>query len=113
MVGQAIEIDVYLRRLQREVTQLPDLASMLAEEPPDVRDVWHWQWDELIRQLNALCEQHRLKLMSMAQEREFAELIRQLDGAQPALELLGLCLPEDAGTEFVMVEMTSGESIGV
>lgn len=113
MVGQEITIDVYLRRLRLEVTQLPVLASMIAEEPPDVRDVWHWQWDELMHQLTALCEQCRLHRLTADQERQFLELTGQLEAAKPALQALGLCIPEEAGPRFATVELTPGESIEV
>jgi hypothetical protein len=113
MVGQAIDIDIYLRRLRLEVNQLPDLASMIADEPPDIRDVWHWQWDRLMGHLSVLCEYRRANLLSAAQEREFADLMGQLDSARPELQALGMCIPEGAGTRLLAVGMTTRESIGV
>ncbi|HEX3721828.1 MAG TPA: hypothetical protein VHV31_03505 [Nitrolancea sp.] len=94
MGSHTADIDVYLHRLRIEVTELPALASMIADEPPDVRDVWHWQWDELLADLTRLCEGRAPTGMSTAQEREFMDLMGQLSAARPALEVLGLCVPE-------------------
>ena len=113
MVDKEIEIDVYLRRLRLEVAQLPVLASLIADEPPDVRDVWHWQWDQLMGYLAVLCEHRRANLLSAAQEREFADLVEQLDSARSALRSLGLRVPEGASSKMLAVELTAEESLGV
>jgi len=111
MVGQEVNIDALLRRLRYEVIELPMLTSMIAEEPPDVRDLWHWQWDDLIGQLNSLCEQRRLQLMTAEQEQAFDDMLRQLEVVRPDIEALGVCVPEDASITYMAAEVKTGESV--
>ena len=97
MYDRLITIDDDLRRIRLETNQLRVLVSMLADEPPEVRDVWHWQWDRLLTRVEDLCLQHQDGHMSPEQEREFLDLSRLLNSKRMLVEALGCEFPPVLG----------------
>lgn len=95
MLDRTTSIDNILQQLRVEADQLPSLVDMLSEEPPEVRDVWHWRWQGLMESLDALCRQHRAGLMNVTQEREFLAVSRLLAEVRVPLETLGCRIPQD------------------
>jgi len=71
------------------------LVDMLTDEPAEVRDVWHWQWDQLMACVESLSRQHREGRMTVVQEREFAELSRLLQSNRKLVEALGCQIPPE------------------
>ena len=96
-------IDNDLRRLRLETDQLGVLISMLSEEPAEVRDVWHWQWQRLMQRVEGLHRQRRDGHMSDLQARELLELSRLLQHNRGFVEALGCQLPTE------VIEVTDGE----
>ena len=88
-------IDDDLRRLRLETNQLQILVRMLADEPPEVRDVWHWQWDGLMERVEVLHRQHRDGQMSEAQAQEFLSLSQFLNRNHTLVEAMGCRIPPD------------------
>ncbi len=97
MYERPTTVDDDLRRIRLETNQLRVLVSMLADEPPEVRDVWHWQWDRLLNRVEALCLQHQDGHLSPEQEREFLELSRLLTSNRALVEALGCQFPPVLG----------------
>lgn len=95
MFKQHLSIDDDLRQLRSEAEQLQSLVSMLAEEPAEVRDVWHWQWDDLLDRVQFLCQLHRQGLMSETQQGEFLAVSRMLADGRTLIEALGCEVPPE------------------
>ncbi len=97
MYQRPTTIDNDLRRIRLEANQLQVLVSMLADEPAEVRDVWHWQWDRLLSRVESLRQHHQDGHMSKEQEREFLELSRLLHRNRTLVEALGCQFPPELG----------------
>jgi hypothetical protein len=93
MLDQTTSIDNILRQIRRELCQLPYLVTLLADEPVEVHDVWHWRWESLIESIERLCQQHREGSLSGDQEREFLAVTKLLADGRAAIESLGCRLP--------------------
>lgn len=97
MCDRVSTIDRDLRRIRLEVDQLRLLVGMIADEPAEVRDVWHWQWHGLMERFEALHQQHRDGLLSERQVREFVALSRRLALDHQLVEALGCHVPPEIG----------------
>jgi hypothetical protein len=92
-LDQATAIDNILRQIRRELDQLPYLITMLVDEPAEVKDVWHWQWDNLMESTEHLCELQSGGVLNEAQAHEFSTITQLLVKNRPWIEHLGCRLP--------------------
>lgn len=88
-----------LRRIRSDIEELQGLVSLLAEEPAEVRDIWHWQWDSLMARVDVLCQQRREGLFTQEQEEEFAAVSRLITESRTLIEQLGCRVPIDFGED--------------
>ncbi len=93
MLDQTTSIDDILDQIRCEADQLPNLIVMLEDEPPEVRDVWHWRWEGIIERVESLRQEHRAGVMSAAQEQEFLAISRLLAECRASIEALGCRIP--------------------
>jgi len=90
-----LSIDKDLLQIHREAEQLNSLVSMLADEPAGVRDVWHWQWDDLMERFQRLCQLHQQGMMPQALEGEFLTVSRILADGRELIKALGCEVPPE------------------
>ncbi len=88
-----------LRRIRSDMEELQGLVSLLADEPAEVRDIWHWQCDSLMAWVDVLCKQRRDGLFTQEQEEEFAVVSRLITDSRTLLEQLGCRIPIEFGED--------------
>jgi len=84
-----------LLKIHSEAEQLHWLVGMLANEPSGVRDVWHWQWDNLMERFQRLSHLHQQGLIPEALEGEFLTVSRMLADGRKLIEALGCQVPPE------------------
>jgi hypothetical protein len=95
MVDQQMSLDKDLLQIRSEAEQLRGLVIMLADEPAGVRDVWHWQWDDLMGRFQRLCQLRQQGLMPAGLEGEFQTVSRLLADSRKLVEALGCEVPPE------------------
>jgi hypothetical protein len=95
MFKQPVSIDDDLLQIRLEAEQLQRLVGMLVDEPAGVRDVWHWQWDDLLERFQRLCQLHQQGLMPEALAGEFLTVSRMLADGRDLIEALGCEVPPE------------------
>ncbi|MGA7673116.1 MAG: hypothetical protein WBW04_22055 [Nitrolancea sp.] len=103
MPYQTCSLEEALSRIRSEIDQLPDVVAMIADEPLQVRDLWHWQVENLLERVRVLSQQGRAGQMSEEQQREYSAMVRQLDGARTWIEALGWTVPSELGQSIEAV----------
>lgn len=99
----ASSIDEFLQRVRMELEQLPRLVAILDSEPADVRDLWHWQWEEILERMVSIGQNRQQGLLSAAQQEESLVVWRQLADSRHLVEALGCSLP--LGPDIAMSEV--------
>ncbi len=100
MLDERTTIDEMLHRVRTETDDLPTVVRMLRDEPAEVRDVWHWQWDSLMSTMSTLHQQRLAGRMSDVQERDFLALSLLLSQERTWLEALGCSMPDGIVVEI-------------
>ena len=86
-------IEINLRDIAAETDFLPELAEVWEEEPDLNRDVWYFEWQELMARLEGLDEAYQSGSMIPDQRRRYEDLRCKLKEALPILKRLDLPLP--------------------